>query len=65
VDAKPIGTGLKYLGFNIKENNYRVKDWIWIVDIFHKNIYGWEHKCLTLGGRVTLTQLILQQLTVY
>ena len=26
VDAKSIGTGLKYLGFNIKPNNYIIKD---------------------------------------
>lgn len=65
VKAKPISSGLKYLDFNIKPNNSRVNDWLWIVDKFHKKISRWEHRCLKIGGRVTITQSILQQLTIY
>ena len=65
VEEKPINSGLKYLGLNIKPNNYSVTDWLWIFDSFHKNIFGWEHSYLTLGGRVSLKQLILQKLVVY
>lgn len=55
VEKQPICFSLKYLGFNIKPNYYKVNDWMWITNIFHKNITMWEHQCLTLGGRVTLT----------
>jgi len=35
------------------------------MDRFFKRIYGWEFRCLSLGGRVILTQIVLAQLGVY
>lgn len=61
----PIGGGLKYLGYKIKPSKYHIQDWLWIVDRFHKNISGWEHRHITLGGRAILVQSVLQQLVIY
>ena len=65
VETQPICFGLKYSGFNIKPNDYKVNDSMWITNIFHKKITMWERQCLTLCGKVTLTQLVLQQFAVY
>jgi len=28
---KPLSEGLKYLGFNLKPDNYRKEDWSWLI----------------------------------
>lgn len=57
--------GTTYLGFHIKPCRYRNQDWMWLVDKFYKNITRWEFKCLSLVGRVTLTQFFITQLRFY
>jgi len=33
-----IKKGIKYLGFQLKENGSFKKDWQWIIDRYHKKI---------------------------
>jgi len=65
IKALPIKRGLKYLGFNLKLASYRLADWAWITDRFYKRISTWEYKCLSLGGRTILTQVVLAQIMFY
>ena len=46
--------GMKYLGFFLKPNNYKVKDWLWLLQKIEKRIGNWTFRWLSLGGRLTL-----------
>jgi hypothetical protein len=37
----PLENGLRYLGFNLKPNDYRVVDWIWLVQKLEKKLGHW------------------------
>jgi len=65
VEAEMMVNGMKYLGYHIKPCNYMNVDWKWLVDRVFKRIFGWEFRSLSLGGRVILTQVVLNQLGVY
>jgi hypothetical protein len=60
-----IDEGMKYLGFYIKPNNYRVADWKWLIQKVEKRIGNWTFRWLSLGGRLILTKSVLQSLPVY
>lgn len=60
-----IKNGLKYLGYCIKPCCYRIADWQWLAAHFFKRLPGWEFWCLSLGGWVILTQVVLSQMGVY
>ena len=57
--------GLKYLGFYLKPNNYRVKDWLWLLKKIEKRISNWTYRFVSLGGRITLIIATLQSILVY
>lgn len=65
IEAKPIKEGMKYLGLHLKAKGYSKLDWKWILDRYYKRISRWEYKCLSMVGRVVLSQSILVQLAVY
>jgi len=65
IKALPLRNGLNYLGFNLKAVGYCVADWSWILDRFYKRIMTWEYKCLSMGGRMILSQAVLVQIMVY
>lgn len=65
INAHPIRRGLKYLGFQLKAAGYKKEDWGWLLDKYHKRISGWQYRYLSLGGRVILTQSVLNQMMVY
>ena len=58
-------TGFKYLGFFLKPNSYRVKDWHWLIKKIDKRISNWSYRFLTLGGNLTLIKATLQSIPVY
>jgi hypothetical protein len=60
-----IDQGMKYLGFNLKPNNYKVNDWMWILKKIEKRIRNWTFRWLSLGGRLTLETSVLQSIPVY
>jgi hypothetical protein len=60
-----IDEGMKYLGFYIKPNNYRVADWKWLIQKVEKRIGNWTFCWISLGGKLILTKYVLQSLHVY
>lgn len=65
IESRSLKDGIKYFGFHLKAKSYSRNDWLWLSDRFFKNISMWEHRSLSLGGRVILTQSVLMQLAVY
>lgn len=61
----PLSLGFKYLGFQMKSNNYKIKDWEWLVEKVKKKIKGWTFKWLSSGGRFILVQVVIQNIMVY
>jgi hypothetical protein len=57
--------GMKYLGFFLKLNNYRVTDWMWLLKKIEKRIGNWKFRWLSLGGRLTLANSVLHSILVY
>jgi hypothetical protein len=60
-----IDKGMKYLGFYLKPNNYRVADWKWMIQKVEKKIGNWSFCWPSLGGRLILEKSVLQRLPVY
>jgi hypothetical protein len=60
-----LDQGMKYLGFFLKPNNYRVNDWLWLLKKIEKRIGNWTFRWLSLGGRLTLAKSVLQSIPVY
>jgi hypothetical protein len=50
---------MKYLGFYLKPNNYRVADWKWMIQKVEKRIGNWSFCWLSLGGRLILEKSVL------
>ena len=60
-----ITNGFKYLGYFLKPLGYKVNDWLWLIQKYERRINHWSHKCLSLGGRLVLVQVVLSSLPVY
>jgi hypothetical protein len=45
-----LDDGLKYLGFQLKPNDYRKTDWWWIITKIEKRLKGWSHRWLSRAG---------------
>jgi hypothetical protein len=41
IKIKNLEKGMKYLGFFLKPNNYRVNDWLWLLKKIEKRIGNW------------------------
>lgn len=50
--------GLKYLLFFIKTNYYQAQYWGWLIKRIDKWINNWSYKVLSIGGRLTLVNLV-------
>jgi hypothetical protein len=42
-----LDEGLKYLGFQLKPNNYRKIDWRWLITKLEKRLKCWSHRWLS------------------
>ena len=56
---------LKNLGFFLKRNSYRVKDWFWLIKNIEMRISNWDFRFLSLGGMLTLIKATLKSINVY
>jgi hypothetical protein len=65
IKIENLDQGMKYLGFFLKPNNYRVNDWLWLLQKIEKRIGNWTFRWLSLGGRLTLANSVLQSIPVY
>jgi hypothetical protein len=59
-----LQSSFKYLGFSLKPNNYRMRDWQWFIDKIENKTKLWCNRQLTLGGRLTLVKSVLEELLV-
>jgi hypothetical protein len=57
--------GMKYLGFFINPNAYRINDWLWLIQKVEKKLSHWTYHWLSLGGRLVLVNYVLQNMPVY
>jgi hypothetical protein len=60
-----ISIGLRYLGYFLKPDCYKVVDWRWLLIKFEKRIAHWCNRWLSLGGRFVLIKSVLESQTVY
>ena len=64
-NIEPLETGMKYLGYFIKANNYHICDCLWIHNRNEKKIHGWCYKWFSMGGRLILVKDKLESILVY
>jgi len=57
--------GLKFLGFFLKHNAYKISNWIWLLQKIEKIIGHWSFRWISLGGRLVLIKFVLQNIPVY
>jgi hypothetical protein len=57
--------GLKYLGFNLKPNNYLKKDWKWLISKLEKRLSGWSFRWLSRERRLNLNKEVLEATSFY
>jgi hypothetical protein len=57
--------GIKYLGFQLKANDYRKVEWRWRMEKLEKRLKGWSFKWLSREGRLILAKSILEAIPVY
>lgn len=57
--------GLKYLGLNLKPNDYQKHDWKWLLEKLEKRIFSWSHKWLSRAGWLVLVKSVLEAILVY
>ena len=60
-----LEAGLKYLGFQLKPNDYRKKDCTWLISKLEKKLKVWSHKWLSSAGRLVLIKSVLEAIPVY
>ena len=54
-----LDIGLKYLGFQLKENMYKKCDWQWLIEKVEKKLNTWCNQWLSKGGCMILVKVIL------
>jgi hypothetical protein len=60
-----LSTGFRYLGYYLKIDRYRTKDWQWLIDKYECQISHWCNRWLTIGGRLILIKAVLESQPVY
>ncbi|GKV15257.1 hypothetical protein SLEP1_g26053 [Rubroshorea leprosula] len=55
----------KYLGIPIRGSCRKISFWKPLVEVFHKKLTTWKGRYLSLGGRITLINLVLSSLLVF
>src|SRR5438128_8766106 len=64
-DCKQGDLPIKYLGIPIHFNKLRNSDWKLIEERFEKRLSSWKGKHLSIGGRLTLINSVLNSLLMY
>jgi hypothetical protein len=60
-----LSFGLKYLGYFLKADSYKLADWNWLLAKIEKNIGHWCTRWISLGGWYTLIKSVLEGQPVY
>jgi hypothetical protein len=59
-----IDNGMKYLGYQLKPNDYRVIDWLWFAKNIEERINCSCYMCLSLGGTLDFVKALLETILV-
>jgi hypothetical protein len=62
---KSLYEGFKYLGFNLKPDNYKKEDWSWLIRKVEARIAIWVNRLLSRGGRLVLIKAFLESIPIY
>lgn len=57
--------GIKYLGFRLKPDGYKIENWSWLINKIEKRINCWHHRLLSKAGRLLLIKSVLKATPVY
>eukprot|EP00253_Pinus_taeda_P029159 PITA_29159 len=60
-----LADGIKYLGFRLKPNGYRIADWLWLIAKVEKRLQVWYHRYLSRAGRLILIKAVIEATPVY
>eukprot|EP00253_Pinus_taeda_P028493 PITA_28493 len=58
--ATDLMEGLKYLGFRLKPDGYKIANWTWLITKVEKRINCWCHRFLSRVGQLTLIKSVLE-----
>eukprot|EP00253_Pinus_taeda_P019452 PITA_19452 len=64
-DVKTLEDTFKYLGFLLKPDNYRIKDWTWILAKIESKLKHWSFRWLSRAGRLVLIKSVLMAVPVF
>ena len=57
--------GIKYLGFRLRPDGYKIEHWSWLINKIEKRINCWHHRLLSKAGRLLLIKSVLEATPVY
>ena len=60
-----LDSGLKYLGFRLKPNGYRIIDWSWLIAKIESCINPWQQRWLSRDVRLTLIKSMFEAIPIY
>ena len=60
-----LDEGFKYLGFQLKPNDYRKSYWLWLIAKLDKILKVWSHRWLSRDGRLVQVKAVLEAILVY
>ena len=63
--SQDLDAGVKYLGFFLKPNDYRRKDWVWLLAKNEKKLSAWSHRWLSRAGRLVMVKAVLEAMPIY
>eukprot|EP00253_Pinus_taeda_P025399 PITA_25399 len=55
-----LADGIKYLGFRLKPNGYRIADWLWLIAKVEKRLQVWYHRYLSRAGKLILIKAVIE-----
>lgn len=63
--CRELDARVKYLGFSLKPNEYRRRDWMCLLAKIEKKLSSWCHRWLSKVGRLVMVKAVLEVMPVY
>jgi len=64
-EVKDLDDEMKYSGFNLKPNDYRKVDSLWLMGKLEKRLHLWSHRWLSRDGRLVIVKYVVEAIPVY
>ena len=64
-EVRSLQDHFKYLGFLLKPDSYRIRDWKWLLAKIEKRLTHWSFRWLSRVGRLVLIKSVLMAIPVY